>query len=253
MARRLRIVGAITLIIGLVFIGAGGYAYLKVQDGAAALDGFSNAQNVTLAYNDEGQLLDRGETEGAVAIMALLTEDWGWPIVEGDLDPNDPVTNTATEYMYQMATIAYHTLEGTQTVVIPVRVEYDGDRDGTVAADATVYSPLTLPDGVWDPAVEGTADAVFEAGSYTVPINGRYWTGFNRTHPLDGPAREAAWSGTVHGLFAQLGVGATTASSLELAQGVALVTALVGLSFLIIGGGLMWIGMGDKKPKETTA
>lgn len=253
MASRLRILGVITLIIGLVFIGAGGYAYLKVQDGAAALQGFSDAQNVTLSYNEDGQLIDRGTTDGADAILALLTEDWNWPVVDGDLDPNDAVTNTATEYMYQMATIAYHTLHGTQTVVLPVRVEYDGDGDGSVAVGTPVTSPLTLPDGVWDPEVEGMGDAIFEAGEYTVPVNARYWTGFNRTHPLDGPTREQAWSGTVHGLFAELGVGATTASSLELGQGVALVTALVGLSFAILGGGLLWIGMGAKKPEEATA
>ena len=231
-----------------MFIGAGGYAYLKVQDGAAALEGFSNAQNVTLSYNDEGQLVDRGTTEGADAIMALLTEDWNWPVVDGDLNPNDPITNTATEYMYQMATIAHHTLDGSQTVVLPVVVYWDGS--GVV--DVAPVGAQQYSGGEWDPTTAGEA-AVFNPGTYTVPVNGRYWTGFNRTHPLDGPARELAWSGTVHGLFAELGVGATTASSLELGQGVALVTALVGLSFVILGGGLAWIGMGSKKPEDATA
>ena len=55
-------------------------------------------------------------------------------------------------------------------------------------------------------------------GVYQVPVADRYWTGFNRMHPLDGPAREQAWNGTVHGLFAELGVGATTHSSLQLAH-----------------------------------
>ena len=229
MASRLRIVGVITLIIGLVFMGAGAYAYLKVQDGAAAREGFSNAQNVTLSYNDEGQLIDRGTTEGADEIMALLTEDWNWPVNEGDLDPNDPVTNTATEYMFQMATIAKHTLNGTQTVVLTETKEYDANKDGTISPDE-----------------------IFPPGSYEVPVDGRYWTGFDRQHPLDGPARSQAWSGTVHGLFAELGVGATTASSLELGLGVALVTALVGLGFLVLGGGLVWIGAASK-PEEAPA
>ena len=48
--------------------------------------------------------------------QSLLEDDWGFPIVESDLDPNDPLVNSATEYMYQMATISYHTLHGTQTV-----------------------------------------------------------------------------------------------------------------------------------------
>jgi hypothetical protein len=250
MARRLQIVGVIVIVTGIVAMIAGGYAYTRVQSGANALQGFSDAQNVTLTYNGEGQLIDRGTTEGADAIYALLTEDWKWPANQGELDPNDPVVDTGTEYMYQMATIAYHTLHGTQNVTLDEAVAYDGDGDGSVAADAPSYSPATLPDGVWDPEVDGYGDANFAAGTYTVPINGRYWTGFNRTHPLDGPARELAWSGTVHGLFAELGVGASTASSLELAQGVAIVTVLTGVAFIIVGGGLLWVGMGGKKEES---
>ena len=47
--------------------------------------------------------------------MGLLTDDWKYPVVESDLDPSDPLVNTASEYMYQMATISFHTLHGTQT------------------------------------------------------------------------------------------------------------------------------------------
>ena len=71
--------------------------------------------------------------------------------MKSDLDPNDPLVNTATEYMYQMATIAYHTLHGTQTVTLDEAVEYDG----------TTYA----------------------AGTYEFPVDGRYWTGFDRQHP----------------------------------------------------------------------
>ncbi len=95
-------------------------------------------------------------------------------------------------------------------------------------------------------------DAIFQAGVYQVPVANRYWTGFNRTHPLDGPAREQAWNGTVHGLFAELGVGATTHSSLQLALGVAAVTALLGLGFLIGGAGLLWTGMAKKREETAT-
>jgi hypothetical protein len=225
MLNRLRILGAITVIIGIVFAGAGGYAYLQVQDGAAALEGFSNAQNVTLSYDEDGELTDRGTTEGADEIMKLLTEDWNWPVNEGDLDPSDPVTNTATEYMFQMATIAQHTLHGTQTVVLTETKEYDANGDGTIQPDE-----------------------IFPPGSYEVPGDGRYWTDFDRSHPLEGPARGQAWSGTVHGLFAELGVGATTHTSIQLALGVALVTFLVGVGFLVLGGGLLWVG--SAKPEE---
>jgi hypothetical protein len=85
--------------------------------GYGSLQAISEQQNVTLEYNDDGQLIDRGETGGAEAIMSLLKDDWQYPVVEGDLDPNDPLVNTASEYMYQMATVTYHVLHGTQTVV----------------------------------------------------------------------------------------------------------------------------------------
>ena len=61
--------------------------------------------------------------------MSLLTNDWGYAVNTADFNPNDPLVNTASEYMYQMATIAYHTLHGTTTVVL--------DKDVT-AADGTV-------------------------------------------------------------------------------------------------------------------
>ena len=60
------------------------------------------------------QLADaKGDTEEAQGIMALLTKDWGYPVATSDLNPNDPIVNTATEYMFQMATVAHHTLTGT--------------------------------------------------------------------------------------------------------------------------------------------
>ena len=115
-----------------------------------------------------------------------------------------------------------------------------------MAADAPTVAP-----GEWDPSTAGQ-DAIFAAGVYQVPVADRYWTGFNRMHPLDGPAREQAWNGTVHGLFAELGVGATTHSSLQLAIGVAAVTALMGVGFLVIGGGLLWAGMAKKREETST-
>ncbi len=245
MGSRLKIIGVVLIIVGVVAWGAAGYAYLKAQDGSNALEGFSAAQNVTLSYNADGDLIDRGTTEGAEAILTLLGDTWGWPIADGELDPNDPVTNTATEYMYQMATIAHHTLTGTQNVVLPAQVDWDGDGEEGMAADAPTFTG-----GVWDPSVEGYGDAVFMAGTYEVPVNDRYWTGFNRLHPLDGPAREQTWNGTVHGLFAELGVGATTATALQLAMGVVAVTALMGLGFVAGGAGLVWAGMGARKEDE---
>ena len=247
MASRLRITGVILILIGIVGLGASGYTYLRTQESADSLQGFSEAQDVNLSYNDEGQLIDRGTTEGADAIIELLGETWRWPIVDSELDSDDPLVDTATEYMYQMATIAYHTLHGTQNVVLTQTVEWDGDGDGEVAADAPVYSG-----GEWDPSTSGE-DAIFNPGTYEVPVNERYWTQFNRLHPLDGPAREQTWSGTVHGLFAELGVGAVTASLAQVGVGIAAVVLLMGIGFLIAGGLLVWVAAGAKKEEEPAA
>ena len=55
--------------------------------------------------------------------MSLLTNDWGYTVNAADFNPNDPLVNTASEYMYQMATIAHHTLTGTTTVVLDKDVD----------------------------------------------------------------------------------------------------------------------------------
>jgi hypothetical protein len=216
MTSRLRILGFALGFIGIVFLAIGAYAFVKTQDGYRSLNAFSAAQDVQLSYNDKGQLVDRGETEGAQAIMALLTDEWGYSVVDSELDPSDPVVNTASEYMYQMATIAYHTLNGVQTVVLTEPVEYNGE--------------------------------TFAAGTYEVPIDGRYFSQLDRSHPLEGPARAQAWSGTAHGLIAELGVGTVTASALQLGLALAALFAGVGATFLFIGAGLFWATRPEKAP-----
>jgi len=208
MAKRLRGLGIVLAVFGLVFMSAGAYALIKVQEGYRSLDAFSAAQGVTLTYNDQGELVDRGETAGAQKIMALLTVDWGYPVVAGELDPNDPVVNTGSEYMYQMATVAYHTLYSTQTVVLDEPVEYKGE--------------------------------VFAAGTYEFPVEGRYWADFDRAHPIEGAARGQAWTGVAHALIGELGVGTVTASTLQMGLGLAGLFAGVGFVFVFAGLGLAW-------------
>src|SRR6187200_535949 len=208
MTSRLRGLGIVLVIIGIGFLIGGGYTLFKTQEGQTSLNRLSAAQNVTLSYNEDGQLVDRGEVEGAQAIMSLLTDDWGYPVAMGDLDPNDPVVNTASEYMFQMATINYHTLHGIQTVVIAEDTEFNGE--------------------------------VIKAGTYEFPVDGRYWTGFDRENPIEAIARDQAWTGTAHGLIAELGVGTVTASALTLGLGLAALFAGVGATFLLTGAGLVW-------------
>lgn len=209
MSKRLRTLGIVLMVMGLGLVAAGGVAFFKVQAGYDSLQAFSAEQNVTLAYNEDGQLTDRGTTEGAAAIMALLTEDWKYPVVESDLDPNDPLVDTATEYMYQMATITYHTLHGTQMVTLTEDATFNGE--------------------------------VFAAGTYEVAVDGRYWTDFDRSHPLEGPARGLAWSGTAHGLIAELGVGTVTHSALQMGLALAGAFAAMGFMGLLTGAGMIWV------------
>jgi hypothetical protein len=206
---RLKVVGVLMAVFGLAFIAGGGFAFYKTNQGAQALQAFSVAQNVKLNYNDAGLLVDRGETEGADKIMSLLVNDWGFAVDKSELNPNDPLVNTSSEYMYQMATIAYHTLHGTTTVVL--------DKDVT-AADGTVT----------------------KAGTYEFATDGRYWTGFNRANPIEAAAREQVWTGTAHALIAELGVGSVTASALQIGLGMAALLAGFGGTLVLIGLGLVW-------------
>jgi len=209
MNKRLQLLGIGLVVMGIVFFAAGGYTLYKTQQGATALQTFSAAQNVKLSYNEQGQLVDRGETAGADKIMGLLVNDWGYTLDKGELDPNDPVVNTASEYMYQMATIAYHTLHAETTVTIPEDVIVDGT-------------------------------VVTKAGTYDFANDGKYWTGFDRTDPIQGAARDKIWTGTAHSLIAQLGVGSVTASALTMGYGIAVLFALIGLTVVMAGLGLVW-------------
>ncbi len=221
MYARFKVLGIGLVVAGIVFIGIGGFTYAKTSQGAASLEAFSAAQDVQLSYNDQGQLVDRGETEGAASIMALLTDDWGYTVNPAELDPNDPVVNTASEYMYQMATIAYHTLHGTQTVVLPETVEANGQ--------------------------------TYEAGTYEVPVEGRYWSDFDRSNPIDAAVREQAWTGTAHALIAELGVGSVTASALQIGLGIAALAAALGLVLVLMGGGVIWAARPAAETAKATA
>ncbi len=212
MQKRLGVLGIFLIVVGLGFFIGAGVAYTRVQAGYDSLQSFSEAQNVTLSYNEDGQLIDRGTTETAQEIMSLLRDDWNYPVVDSDLDPNDPLVNSGTEYMFQMATIAFHVLHGTQEVTLAETVEYEGE--------------------------------TFEAGTYTVEVDGKYWTDFDRTHPLEGPARDLAWSGTAHALIGELGVGSVTSSTLQMGLGLSALLGGLGVVFLLTGGGLIWAGKG---------
>ena len=210
MIKRLQLLGIGLVVMGLVFFAVGGYTLYKTQQGANALQAYSAAQNVTLTYNADGQLADaKGDTTEATAIMGLLTNDWGYTVDKAELNPNDPVVNTASEYMYQMATITYHTLHAATTVTIPEDVVANGQ-------------------------------VVTKAGTYDFQNDGKYWTGFDRTDPIQGAARGQIWTPTALALVGNLGVGSVTASALTMGLGIAALFALIGLTVVVTGLGLVW-------------
>ena len=204
---RLQKLGIVLAVMGLAFVVGSGYALYRTNQGSQALQAFSAAQNVKLAYDDQG-VLGGANAEEATGIMSLLVNDWGYNVDKSELNPNDPLVNTASEYMYQMATIAYHTLHGATTVVLTEPTDFNGT---TIAA-----------------------------GTYEFQNDGRYWTGFDRANPIEGAARGQLWTGTAHALIAELGVGSVTASALQLGLGIAGILAGVGLLFVITGLGLVW-------------
>ena len=222
MIGRLRALGFVLAVVGLAFVAAGGFALIKTQEGYRSLQALSAAQDVRLSYNEQGQLVDRGEPEEAQAIMSLLKNDWAYPVNDADLNPNDPVVNTATEYMYQMATITYHVTHGTQTIVLAEDVEYNG--------------------------------TTYKAGEYQFAVDGRYFSQFNRADPIEGPARDKAWSATAHGLIANLGVGTVTATALQMGLAIAAIFAGIGSLALLSGLGLIWAVRPEtaKEPKRVT-
>ncbi|MBK5222161.1 MAG: hypothetical protein JJE52_04660 [Acidimicrobiia bacterium] len=226
--RPLGLLGIFLIIVSIGYFVGAGVAYSKTQGGYGSLQSFSEAQNVELSYNEDGQLVDRGETEGADAIMSLLEDDWNFPVVEGDLDPDDPLVNSATEYMYQMATISYHTLHGTQNLTL-TEDDLTGE-DGQVASEFDCAGEMV---DVPQPFPEDGVTCEFA-------IDGRYWTDFDRSVPVEAKARDMAWSGTAHALVAELGVGAATHSALQLALGIAGLLGGLGVVTLAMGVAFIW-------------
>ena len=219
MEKKLTRLGIAIAVFGLAFFVAAGYAFIKTSEGTRALNAFSAAQGVKLAYNDQGQLLDHGDAAAAQTIMNLLTNDWGYAVTPSDFNPNDPIVNTPSEYMYQMATISEHTLSS--TVTLPADIK---DANGNVVAHA----------------------------GDKVAVNGRYYADFNFANPVDSAVRGLAWSPLPLALIGQLGVGAVTATSLQM--GIALVGMLlaVGFGFELAGFGLVWVARPAREKVRAT-
>jgi hypothetical protein len=164
--------GLILVIGGIIGIGLGGYLYLTANAGLDSLETVYETQGRIMPYDDEGNFTDRGTVEGGDAILSLIENDWNFNLNRANLDPADPLVNTPDELMVQYGIINYHTLHGTQTVVLDEDVEYQG--------------------------------VVYEAGTHEVPVDGRYFSDLDRRHPLEGPVRTQAWSPLAFGLTSTL-------------------------------------------------
>ena len=222
MKDRLKKLGYVLVVLGLGFVVAGGVGYSQTQSGYHSLQKFSEAQGVTLTYNEEGQLLDHGTVEGAEEIMNRLQNEWGYKVVPSEMNPNDPLVNSASEYMYQMATISTHVLDGTQTVFLDEPIDYEGVH--------------------------------YEAGDpIDAAVAGRYYSQFDRSNPVNSEVRSAAWSGVVLGMIGELGVGTVTHSALKLALALSGLFAALGLVVIIAGAGLVWASGGESKKEISIA
>jgi len=249
----LGLLGVFLIVVGIGYFVGAGVAYSKTQGGYGSLAAFSAAQNVELSFNEDGQLIDRGTTEGAQGIMQLLKDDWDFPVVEGcgnlispaGICADDPVVNNQSEYMYQMATIVFHTLHGTQTVTLSQGQLDRAIEDGTFfEADGTYTGANVDADGN---AMAGTV--IVADTPYEVAVDGRYWSDFNRADPIDASVREQAWTGTAHALVAELGVGAATHSALQLALGIAGLLAGLGVVCMVMGIAFLWHTKKQMPPK----
>lgn len=164
--------GLVLIFGGIIGIVLGGYLYFKANEGLDSLNAVYATQGRIMTYDADGNFTDRGTVAGGDAILSLLEDDWKYPLNRGNLDPDDTLVNTPDELMVQYAIINYHTLHGTQTVVLANDVEYKG--------------------------------VMYAAGTYEVPVDGRYFSDLDRSHPLEGKVRDQAWSPLAFGLLGNL-------------------------------------------------
>ena len=176
--------GLVLVVGGIIGIVLGIYLYGKAGAGLKSLDAVYAVQKRMMTYDADGNFTDQGTKANGDAILSLLEKDWKYPLNRANLDPKDPLVNTPDELMVQYAIINYHTLHGTQTVVLDKDVTYKG----------TLYA----------------------AGTYQVPVEGRYFSDLDRSHPLEGKVRDQAWSPLAFGLLGNLigGVNADYAAGM---------------------------------------
>lgn len=220
-AYRLRIVGIVLIAAGLGVAGASFFWGMpQASDGLDSAQAMYEAEGVTLSYNDQGQLLDRGTPEGAQNIMDLLVKEYKYPVTMSDFDPDDPLVNTRSELMYEYATITYHVLHSTVAVKL---------------TDADV--PITYRGVTYD-----------EPGTYNITLE-HYYAHLDRSNPIERQLREA-WSPLAFSLTSSLAGAHANQAAGELAYMTTLGLGGIGLLFVLAGAGLVWATWGQARRQD---
>jgi hypothetical protein len=221
-AVRLRLVGYALVAAGVGVAGAGFlYGMPQADDGLESAQAMYESQGVSLTYNEEGQLTDRGTTEGAQRIMDLLVKEYKYPINPADFDPNDPLVNTRSELMYEYATITYHVLHTT----VAVRLT---DADVPISYRGVDYT---------------------EPGTYNISLE-HYYAHLDRSNPIERQLREA-WSPLAFSLTSSLAGAHANQAAGELARMTTIAIGAIGLLLAATGGAVVWASYG--KPAHAPA
>ena len=154
-----------------------------------------------------GQLVDRGEVEGALAIMACSKTTWASPSSSPISTPTIRSSTAPLSTCTRWATISYHVLDGIQ----PVTLTKPTSPERTVRSppSSTARRVVAVPNPF--PARASPATSTSTAATGPASTAASLWKRSLVTRHGAGPLR----------LVAELGVGAATHSTLQLALGVA--------------------------------
>lgn len=225
--KRARILGVVLAVAGISMAGAGlAYGLPMANDGLDSAQAMYASQGVKLSYNENGELVDRGTTEGAQKILALLEDEWRYPVNDASFDPNDPVINTRDELMYQYATITYHVLHGE----VAVKLTAQDLEKGPIVYRGVTYA---------------------EPGEYRLAPE-KYYAQLDRTNPIERQLRDA-WTPQALALTGALAGGHANQAAGELAQATSLAVAGTGALFALAGAGLVWVSFGREAPSGEKA
>lgn len=216
--KRARILGVALAAAGVAMAGAGFlYGMPQAQDGLASAQALYEAQGVKLSYNAEGQLVDRNAPEGAQKILALLEDEWKYPVNRANLDPNDPLVNTRDELMYEYAVITYHVLHTEQTVKLT---------ESDLAKGPISYRGVTYD----------------KPGEYKIAVE-KFYAQLDRANPIEKQLRDA-WTPQALALTGILATAHANQAAGEIASATTLAIGAIGLLFAMAGGGLVWMTLG---------